>query len=192
VGVSRLDLTDDRSVGQLVLDIEAASVDAVFFSGVDSAALADLWIRLRPGLGAWSFIGTGAIGTGFAERAGEAAKGAEVFVAAHDPALLEQRGTDFIERFRERYGEVGFVAADAYDAAHVVLDAIERAGERWSGASISQVRHFVLDEIAATRGFASSVGTISFDEAGDAHPQFVTKYLISNGQLYPDRLFRVP
>lgn len=65
-------------------------------------------------------------------------------------------------RFVARYGKSGRLWAStalAYDAVHLLADAIKRAG--------SVNRASVREELARTRNFEGVTGTISFDENGD-------------------------
>lgn len=65
----------------------------------------------------------------------------------------------FREHYTAKYGELGPYSAYAYDAAQVLLAAIEKAG----GTDPEKVR----DAVAATKDFPGVTGSISFDAKGD-------------------------
>ena len=66
---------------------------------------------------------------------------------------------DFIKAYTDEYGEApGTYAAYAYDAAEIILDAIQNAGTD---------RAAIRDYIAGIEGFEGATGTASFDENGD-------------------------
>jgi len=80
-----------------------------------------------------------------------------------EPKLLGGRGKEFYENYKTLYGkEPEAYAAYGYEAAKVVLTAMERAAKK---GSLS--RAAVLAEIAATKDFSGALGTWSFDENGD-------------------------
>ncbi len=81
----------------------------------------------------------------------------------------------FVKQFKERYNETpDAVAALGYDAARVLISAIQRAGSLNSAA--------LRDAIAATRDFAGVTGKITIDEKRNAvKPAVVLK--IKNGRL---------
>lgn len=73
-----------------------------------------------------------------------------------DPAVQ-----DFIKRFKEKYGDTpDGLAAMGYDAAKILLAAIERAPEIKPQS--------IRDEIAKTKDFAGVTGKISINEGRDA------------------------
>ncbi|MGZ3459992.1 MAG: ABC transporter substrate-binding protein [Archangium sp.] len=78
----------------------------------------------------------------------------------------DPRVQEFIAKYKAAYGNVpDSVAALAYDAARLALDAMKRAPDL-SGAAIR-------DALAATRDFPGVAGTINLDENRDAVKQAV-------------------
>lgn len=71
----------------------------------------------------------------------------------------EAKSQKFVKAYQEEYGDIpGTYAAYAYDAALVVMDAIENAGE--DRAAIQQY-------ISKIEGFEGATGVATFDENGD-------------------------
>jgi branched-chain amino acid transport system substrate-binding protein len=105
-------------------------------------------------------IGTGVLAEDrFIELAGPGnAEGITVNTdfSADDPAPEVRR---FVAAFQARHPhqKPGAYHAFAYDAARVILDAIEKAGAQ---------RDAVRDAIAATTSFAGVTGTFAFNDVG--------------------------
>jgi branched-chain amino acid transport system substrate-binding protein len=85
----------------------------------------------------------------------------------------------FVERYRARYGrDPDQYAAQGYTAAEILVDAIERAQ--------STERARLRDAIAATKGLRTAIGTIEFNQQGDAlYPPFLVR--IVGGKDSPAR-----
>jgi branched-chain amino acid transport system substrate-binding protein len=82
--------------------------------------------------------------------------------------------TEFVEAFKAEYGSApNMFDALGYDAAHLVADAAERAGE--------DDRQAITDALAETTDFEGVTGTFSFDEN---HNPVKTAYIIemANGE----------
>ncbi|MBL9141866.1 MAG: branched-chain amino acid ABC transporter substrate-binding protein [Phycisphaerae bacterium] len=73
---------------------------------------------------------------------------------------LTGRGAEFVEKYKKQYGEIPEAyAVYGYEAARVLLDAIDRAE--------TKDRASILAAVAATKNFEGALGTWSFDENGD-------------------------
>ncbi len=81
----------------------------------------------------------------------------------------------FIKDFEARYGEVGQWSAYGYDAANILIQAIQKAGARDRGAVLRAVREFP--------SFSGVTGEIVFDAKGDNQNQFIGVFKVENGQL---------
>jgi branched-chain amino acid transport system substrate-binding protein len=94
-----------------------------------------------------------------------------------DPRVSPAAGA-MVQRYIARFGEEPTVyMAEAYDAAGIILEAIERAAA--SGLTRASVR----DAVAATRSYEGASGTITFDEAGDIVTPAIGIYKYKNGGL---------
>ncbi|MFD1039077.1 ABC transporter substrate-binding protein [Virgibacillus byunsanensis] len=93
------------------------------------------------------------------EIAGDASEGlivATPWFAGVDNPKVQQ----FTEKYEEEFDlEPDQFAAQAYDALHLLADAIEKAG--------SDDRDAIRDALAETSGFEGVLGEMSFDEDGD-------------------------
>lgn len=82
------------------------------------------------------------------------------FTTSFLPTPEQARAFEFDRRFKAKFNrDPDFAAAQAYDAAGILAEAIKRAG------SLDRAR--LRDEIAKTREYQGVIGTISFDATGD-------------------------
>lgn len=92
--------------------------------------------------------------------------------ASDDPNPVIQ---NFISRFKQKYGESpDAMAVLGYDSAHLLFDAIRRAGST-EGTKIR-------DALASTKNFSGVSGTISINENRDAEKRLVV-LKIENGKV---------
>jgi branched-chain amino acid transport system substrate-binding protein len=92
---------------------------------------------------------------------GGAALDGSYFTNHYSPDDPDPRVQRFVSAYQARYGTVpDALAATGYDAAHIMFDAIRRAGSL-EGAAIR-------DALAATKGFPGVTGTVTFNENRDA------------------------
>lgn len=81
----------------------------------------------------------------------------------------------FIEAYEAKYGELGQWTVYGYDAGHVLIQAIQKAGAKDRAAVLRAMR-----EIAS---FPGITGEIIFDEKGDNKNQFIGIFKVENGNL---------
>lgn len=80
---------------------------------------------------------------------------------------LTGKGAEFVAAYKKRYGELPEAyAVYGYEAARVLLDAIDRAETKDRAA--------ILAAVAATRNFEGALGTWSFDENGDTSNRVIS------------------
>ncbi|MGH2952800.1 MAG: ABC transporter substrate-binding protein [Solirubrobacterales bacterium] len=104
-----------------------------------------------------------------------------VVSGALDPSQLPPAGREFAAAFEREYGRwPGRYAAYGYEAMAVVLDAIDRAGDR--GAE----REAVVDAFFETADRDSILGTYSIDDVGDTTLESMTGYRLVNGRPQPE------
>jgi len=82
----------------------------------------------------------------------------------------------FYGSFKARYGEIGPYSVYAYDAATVLLQAIEKAGIT-SGDSLISVLH--------TQKFSGAMGEIDFNEKGDIKAAPYVIWKVKGGEFVP-------
>jgi branched-chain amino acid transport system substrate-binding protein len=156
------------SYPSLMERIAETEPDAIYFGGVIENNAAQV-IQDKVGAGMPNaevdFIAPeGILNDTLVTQAGEAAEGIYVTSARLPESELSAEGQEFAQKYEAEYGEdIQPHTPYAYEAANVMLDAIERAYE----ADGEVTRENVLREIFATRDYQGVLGTWSFDENGD-------------------------
>jgi branched-chain amino acid transport system substrate-binding protein len=166
----------------LLTKIAAAHPDLVFFGGVTTTGGA-LLRRQMPdaGLGTVPYFGGDGIASDdFLKTAGAAADGTYWTIAAPDVNRLASART-FIADYRKRFNAepIGYSAA-AYTAARIALAAIAK-GIGSDGTLPS--RATVTANVAATKGFASPIGSVGFDANGDTTAPVLTLQNVKAGKV---------
>jgi branched-chain amino acid transport system substrate-binding protein len=83
------------------------------------------------------------------------------FTNHYSPYDTDPKVQKFVQGYQSRYGAVpDALAATAYDAAHILFDAIKRAGSTDGKA--------IRDALAATKDFPGVTGTVNFNANRDA------------------------
>jgi branched-chain amino acid transport system substrate-binding protein len=102
------------------------------------------------------------------------AEGTYATMLGVDPKTLPA-AKDFIAKYEARYGDLGTFSVNGYDSANILIDAIRRAGK--------PDREAVLAEVRKTKDFPGLMGTINFDEKGDAIGRSVGIFKIHDGKF---------
>jgi branched-chain amino acid transport system substrate-binding protein len=144
--------------------IKAQKPQLVYFAG--TAAEGTLFARQMSdaGLKVRLLTGDGCLAPReFAQAAGKAASGALVTAVRtpEGPAL-----TEWTARFEERHGPRRTFSPHAFDAANLLLEAVEKAAQRKPDNSLVIGKKALRDAVAAAR-HQGVTGTITFDAQGD-------------------------
>ena len=123
-------------------------------------------------------------------QAGDAAEGIYVTFGGLPQSELSEEGQQFVQNYEEQYDEpIQPYTAYAYEAANVMLDAIERASEE-AGGGVPE-REAVVQQIFATEDYKGALGTWSFDEDGDTTLTELSVQTVENGEFKLDRVLDV-
>ena len=153
----------------LMNKIAQAQPDAVYFGGIIENNAAQL-IKDKVGAGMSNddvaFIGPDGIFVDeLLSQAGDSAEGIFVTFGGLPQKELSEEGQQFVQKYEEKYDDaIQPYTAYAYEAANVMLDAIEKASEDAGGVPDRQA---VVEQIHATEDYQGALGTWSFDEDGD-------------------------
>ncbi len=82
---------------------------------------------------------------------------------------------EFIRQYEAQYGPLGQWSAYGYDAANVLIQAVQKAG--------SKDRQAVLKAMREIPRFSGVTGEVVFDAKGDNQNQFIGVFKFENGQL---------
>ena len=157
--------------------------DAIYFGGIIENNAAQL-IKDKVGAGMSNddvlFIGPdGIFLDALLSQAGAAAEGAYVTFGGLPESELSAKGQQFVQEYESRYDDdIQPYTAYAYEAANVMLDAIERASKDGE-----VTRETVLKEIFATEDYNGVLGTWSFDEDGDTTLTELSVQQVENGEF---------
>ena len=157
--------------------------DAIYFGGIIENNAAQL-IKDKVGAGMSNddvlFIGPdGIFLDALLSQAGAAAEGAYVTFGGLPESELSAKGQKFVQEYESRYDDdIQPYTAYAYEAANVMLDAIERASKDGE-----VTRETVLKEIFATEDYNGVLGTWSFDEDGDTTLTELSVQQVENGEF---------
>ena len=157
--------------------------DAIYFGGIIENNAAQL-VKDKIGAGMSNddilFIGPDGIFLDeFLSQGGEAAEGAYVTFGGLPESELSAKGQQFVQEYESRYDDkIQPYTAYAYEAANVMLDAIERASKKGE-----VTRETVLKEIFATENYNGVLGTWSFDEDGDTTLTELSVQQVENGEF---------
>jgi len=174
----------------LMNKIKQTNPDAIYFGGIIENNAGQL-VKDKVGAGMSNedvaFIGPDGIYIDtFISQGGTAAEGSYVTFGGLPPSALGAEGEEFVDQFENKYGEVHGYTAYAYEAANVMLDAIERAGKDGEVE-----REEVIQEIFATENYKGVLGTWSFDEDGDTTLTELSVNKVEDGKFELDRILNV-
>ena len=166
--------TSDRSTDFMAIltSIKGKAPDLVFFGGMDPQAAPMIKQMKQLGMTAKFLGGDGVQTPTFIQLAGPDAEGA----LASNPGLpldAMPGGAAFKAKFEAKYGQIQNYAPYAYDAMHVLIDAMKRAG------SSDPAKY--LAELPKT-DYQGVTGRIRFDAKGDLAGGAVTLYQVKDGK----------
>ncbi len=177
----------------LMAQIAQLNPDAIYFAGITDNNAGQIVID-KVGAGMSNedvmFMGSeGILEEAFIEAAGGAAEGSYLTFSGLPASELPGTGQEFVQRYQERFpdSEIDALTAYGYEAANVLLDAIERA----YSADGDVTREGVLREVFATRNYNGVLGTWSFDENGDTTLTELSGQRVRNGEFELDRIIDV-
>lgn len=159
----------------LLTKIRSVDPQFIFYGGVYPELALLLKQSKKIGLGATWIGGDGIFDVTLVELAGAAnAEGVYATMLGVDPHTIPE-AKDFVSRYEARYGPIGSFSAYGYDAASVLIEAVRRAGKK--------DREAVLAEMKKMKDFAGILGTLNFDEKGDAIGRSVGVFKVENGKF---------
>ena len=156
--------------------VAAAHPDLVYFGGYTPNGAPTLVRQMREMQMTAGFMGPDAIvDSAFIAEAGEAAEGVYATLVGVPPSgWTEGAVADFAARYRARFGtEPEAFSHFAYDAAGVVLTAIEKAG--------TNDRRAILNAMASLGEMEGVAGRFSFDVNGDTTIATISGNVVHNG-----------
>jgi len=170
----------------LMNKIATENPDAIYFGGIIENNAAQL-IKDKVGAGMSNdevaFIGPDGIFVDeLLSQAGDAAEGIWITFGGLPESELSQKGKEFVDKYESTYDDaIQPYTVYAYEAANVMLDAIERASEE-AGGEVPD-REAVIKQVFATEDYDGALGTWSFDEDGDTTLTELSIQRVENGEF---------
>ncbi len=178
----------------LMNKIAAENPDAIYFGGIIENNAAQL-IKDKVGAGMSNdevlFVGPDGIFVDeLITQGGNSVEGIYTSFGGIPPEKLGSAGQEFIDKYEENYDDaVQPYTAYAYEAANVMLDAIERASKD-AGGDVPD-REAVIEQVFATQDYQGVLGTWSFDDDGDTSLTRLSIQEIEDGEFKLDRILDV-
>jgi branched-chain amino acid transport system substrate-binding protein len=178
----------------LMNKIAAADPDAIYFGGIIENNAAQL-VKDKVGAGMSNqevtFVGPDGIFVDtLITQGGNSVEGIYTSFGGIPPEELGSAGQDFIDKYEQNYDDdVQPYTAYAYEAANVMLDALERAS-RDAGGDVPD-RKAVIEQVFATQDYQGVLGTWSFDNEGDTSLTKLSIQEIEDGEFRLNRVLDV-
>jgi branched-chain amino acid transport system substrate-binding protein len=178
----------------LMNKIAAADPDAIYFGGIIENNAAQL-VKDKIGAGMSNqevtFVGPDGIFVDtLITQGGNSVEGIYTSFGGIPPEKLGSAGQDFIDKYEQNYDDaVQPYTAYAYEAANVMLDAIERASKD-AGGDVPD-RKAVIEQVFATQDYQGVLGPWSFDNDGDTSLTKLSIQEIEDGEFRLNRVLDV-
>ena len=176
----------------LMSQIAQTNPDAIYFGGITQNNGGQL-VSDKVGAGMSNedviFMGPdGIYEEDFLSAAGDAAEGIYVTFGGLPASELPGKGQDFVQKYEDKFGGgVEAYTAYGYEAANVLLDAIQRAYENDGEVT----RQGVVRELFATANYDGVLGTWSFDQDGDTTLTELSGQKVQNGEFEFSRVIDI-
>jgi branched-chain amino acid transport system substrate-binding protein len=176
----------------LMAKIAQLNPEAIYFGGITQNNAGQL-VSDKVGAGMPNdqvvFMGPdGIFEDSFLDAAGSAAEGIYVTFGGLPASELPSKGQDFVQQYKDKYGsDVEAYTAYGYEAANVMLDAVDRAYK----ADGEVTRAGVVRELFNTKDYNGVLGTWSFDENGDTTLTELSGQEVQNGKFEFNRTIDV-
>lgn len=174
----------DTDMRPLLERIKSAEPEAIYFGGfvAEGAYLASQ--RIDVGMEDVIFMGAdGLQAVDYIKAAGDASEG--TFVSAANPAEAGPGMPAFLEAYMAAYGEEPPAPfhAHAYDAAMVIMNAVEQIAQTDADGNLLIGRKALNDAIGGTSGYQGLSGLITCDGVGNCGTGTVAISEVQNGEF---------
>jgi len=163
----------DKDFRGVLTRIKGKKPEVLFFGGIYNEGGLIIKQARELGIDAVFLAADGCFGSKFIEIAGKSSEGSIMSFIAPDKAS-NQTTREFFDKFAAKYGKVVSFAPLGYDAAHVLIKAIQTAGVTEKQKIISTLHSENFSSPGVT-------GTISFSQNGDNNNKNLYFYTVKNG-----------
>lgn len=170
----------DKDFTPVLTKIKPSNADVLYFGGM--AAEGALIARQIKDVGISSkFISDEGLydEKDYIQASGGAAEGTYVTYAK---TIEGTKFADWKKKYEAKYGPIGTYTAHAYDAALVLLDAIEKVAKVGADGSLQIDKKALADAVRATK-VEGVTGPVKFDDRGDRVGAVVVVYEVKGGKF---------
>ncbi|MEN9558800.1 MAG: Leucine, isoleucine, valine-, threonine-, and alanine-binding protein [Pseudomonadota bacterium] len=175
VGIVGREKTNDKATDfkAILTKLKGKNPDVVFYGGMDATGGPLLKQARELGIKATFAFGDGACTDDMGKLAGEAANG---FVCSQAGIPTQAASKGFLDAFKAKYGDAKQYAPFSYDAANLLIAAMQKAD------SADPAKY--LPELAKI-SFDGASGKIEFDAKGDRKDAEMTIFEFKGGKVVP-------
>jgi branched-chain amino acid transport system substrate-binding protein len=164
-------------ITEVVKDIKKQNPDIIYYGGVTPNGIIPFIKELRDsGIKSKLMGPDGLLEDAFLRDAGKYAEGTYITSGGLPASAMTGDGKTFVEKYKAKYGvEPDNYGIYSYEAANVIMAAIERAGVK--------DRTKIVNEIAKTQNYPGFFGIWKFDENGDTTQTSTAGNIVENGKF---------
>jgi branched-chain amino acid transport system substrate-binding protein len=179
-------IVEDQDFRPVLTPLTALEPDAIFFGGYVQQAVLLVPQMKEVGLEDVIFFSDdGVYGKAMIDGAGEASEGVYASFAA-PPKGDPERVANFDAKYEDMFGiqpnDLGPFHYHAYDAATIILQAIDKVSEVDVDGNLVIDREALIEAVRNTADYDGLIGTLTCDEKGDCGANFVGVYVIEDGE----------
>ena len=172
--VAREKATDKTTDFKAILTkIKGKAPDAVFYGGMDATGGPMLKQARELGIKAVFSFGDGACTAEMSKLAGTAAEG---MVCSQAGLPVAAASKSFVTAFNAKYGEIQQYAPYTYDAANLLIAAMQKADSTDPAKYLPELQKI---------SYNGATGKIEFDEKGDRKNAEITIFTLKGGKVEP-------
>jgi branched-chain amino acid transport system substrate-binding protein len=168
--------TNDKATDfkAILTKMKGRNPDAIFYGGMDATGGPMLKQARELGIKAQFAFGDGACTAEMAKLAGD--KASEGMICSQAGIPTQMASKSFQDAFTKKYGEVKQYAPFFYDAANILIAAMQKAGSTDPAKIVPEVAKIKYD---------GATGHIEFDEKGDRKDAEMTIFQMKAGKVEP-------
>jgi branched-chain amino acid transport system substrate-binding protein len=167
--------TNDKATDfkAILTKIKGRSPDAIFYGGMDATGGPMLKQARELGIKSVFSFGDGACTAEMSKLAGTAAEG---MVCSQAGLPVAAASKSFVSAFNAKYGEIQQYAPYTYDAANLLIAAMEKADSTDPAKYLAELHKISFD---------GATGHVEFDDKGDRKAAEITIITMKGGKLDP-------
>ncbi len=175
VNVVAREKTNDKATDfkAILTKMKGKSPDVIFYGGMDATGGPMLKQARELGIKATFAYGDGACTSEMSKLAGPASEG---MICSQAGIPTQMASKSFQDAFKGKYGEVKQYAPFFYDAANILIAAMQKADSSDPAKYLPEVAKISYD---------GATGHIEFDEKGDRKDAEMTIFQMKNGNVEP-------